>query len=136
MRLFNITVGQDLNGDLQLTDRPAFAAASLCGTNNQYIKCTKYGDFNLDPVAGDTIIPRNYGRGPGSFTVNLRLSKTWGFGEVTTRAPRGGGGGDRPRRRYASRDGYGAAVVAAVAAAAVAAAWVVAAATSPTSATI
>jgi Carboxypeptidase regulatory-like domain len=90
---FNITVGQDLNGDLQLNDRPAFAPASACGTNNQYIKCTKYGDFNLNPVAGDTIIPRNYGRAPGSFTANLRVSKTWGFGEVTTRAPRGQGGG-------------------------------------------
>jgi hypothetical protein len=89
---FNITVGQDLNGDLQLTDRPAFAAASLCGTS-QYIKCTSFGDFNIKPGPNDVIIPKNYGRGPGSFSANLRVSKTWGFGEGVTRAPRGGGGG-------------------------------------------
>jgi hypothetical protein len=90
---FNIVVGEDLNGDLQLTDRPAFAPASLCGTNNQYIKCTKFGDFNLDPTPGEALIPRNYGRGPGSFTVNMRISKTWGFGEVVSRPARQGGGG-------------------------------------------
>ncbi len=90
---FNITAGDDLNGDLLLTDRPAFAAASLCGTGNQYIKCTKYGDFNLRPGPNDTIIPRNYAQGPGSFTANVRLSKTWGFGETVTRPGRGGGGG-------------------------------------------
>jgi hypothetical protein len=90
---FNITVGDDLNGDLLLTDRPSFASPSLCNTGNQYIKCTKFGDFNLRPGPNDTIIPRNYGQGPGSFTANARLSKTWGFGEVVTRQPRGGGGG-------------------------------------------
>jgi hypothetical protein len=90
---FNITAGQDLNGDLINNDRPALASASLCGTNNQYIKCTKYGDFNLNPGPGATIIPRNYGRGPGSFSANMRLSKTWGFGETVTRASRQGGGG-------------------------------------------
>jgi hypothetical protein len=89
---FNITVGQDLNGDLQLNDRPSLVAASACGTS-QYIKCTKFGDFNLDPAAGSTIISRNYGRSPGSFTVNMRISKTWGFGEVVTRPARGNGGG-------------------------------------------
>jgi hypothetical protein len=36
--------------------------------------------FNPKPQPGDTIIPRNYGRGPGQFTVNMRLSRTFGFG--------------------------------------------------------
>ena len=90
---FNITVGDDLNGDLLLTDRPSIAASSLCNTGNQYIKCTKYGDFNLRPAVGEALIPRNYGRGPGLFMANMRLSKTWGFGEVVTRARGNGGGG-------------------------------------------
>jgi hypothetical protein len=90
---FNITDGADLNGDLLLTDRPAFAPASACGTGNQYIKCTKFGDFNLRPGPNDTIIPRNYGQAPGSFMANVRVSKTWGFGEQVTRQPRGAGGG-------------------------------------------
>jgi hypothetical protein len=89
---FNISTGQDLNGDLQLTDRPAFATASQCGTS-QYIKCTPFGDFNLKPGPNDVIIPRNYGRGPGSFNFNMRLSKVWGFGKETVRPGRGGGGG-------------------------------------------
>jgi hypothetical protein len=91
-RPFNITTGTDNNGDLQYNDRPAFADASSCGANLLNVKCTKFGDFNLNPLAGATVIPRNYGNGPGSFTVNLRLSKTWGFGEAQARS--GGGGGN------------------------------------------
>ncbi len=56
---FNISVGDDLNGDLLLTDRPSLAPASACGTGNQYIKCTKFGDFNLRPTTSDALIPRN-----------------------------------------------------------------------------
>lgn len=93
-RPLNITTGQDVNGDLQFTDRPSLAAASLCGTSAN-IKCTKYGNFNLNPGPNDPLIPRNYARGLGSFTVNLRLSKTWGFGKETggQRGNAGGGGG-------------------------------------------
>src|SRR5688500_19960696 len=29
---------------------------------------------------GDVMIPRNFGEGPGSTTINLRVSKTWSFG--------------------------------------------------------
>ncbi|MDQ6676011.1 MAG: TonB-dependent receptor, partial [Acidobacteriota bacterium] len=94
-RPFNITTGTDNNGDLQYTDRPSFASASDCGTNSLNLKCTNFGDFNLSPAPGARIIPRNYGDGPGAFTVNLRLSKTWGFGESTRgrgNANTGGGG--------------------------------------------
>ncbi len=41
---FNITIGQDLNGDNQFNDRPAFATAGSTDTLS-----TKYGDFDLDP---------------------------------------------------------------------------------------
>jgi len=41
------------------------------------------------------MIPRNYGDGPGSFTVNLRASRTWGFGGIrTNNRPIGMGGGE------------------------------------------
>jgi hypothetical protein len=30
-------------------------------------------------------------------TINMRVSRTWGFGEPTTRAANGGGGGGGPR---------------------------------------
>jgi hypothetical protein len=86
---FNITTGRDNNADSVFNDRPSFAAAGATGRD---IVNTAYGTFNLNPQPGETLIPRNYGNGPDSFTVNLRMSKTWGFGEATSSA---GDGGDR-----------------------------------------
>jgi len=74
---FNITTGRDNNGDSVFNDRPAFATAGATGRD---IVTTAYGVFNLNPLPGETIIPRNLGKGPDSFNVNLRVSKTWGFG--------------------------------------------------------
>ncbi len=100
---FDITTGKDLNGDSYFDNRPAFApAGSSCVDPN--VKCTKYGNFLLSPVPGLpwVTIPRNYANGPGNFSVNLRASRTWGFGEVRTSAAGGtsdrggpGGGGGR-----------------------------------------
>ena len=73
---FNITIGRDLNGDTLFTDRPAFAT----DLTKPGIIVTKWGTFDPNPVAGETIIPRNYGQGRGAITSNLRLSKTFGFG--------------------------------------------------------
>lgn len=86
---FNITTGQDLNGDLQYTDRPAFATAATL-----HPITTTFGVFDTNPAPGIAIIPRNYGNGPGQFTVNLRVGRTWGFGERTTTAAGMTGGGD------------------------------------------
>jgi hypothetical protein len=51
-------------------------------------------------VAGEKIVPNNYATGPSHVVVNLRLTKTFGFGPKTSRAtnvnhggPGGGGGG-------------------------------------------
>lgn len=91
---FNITVGRDLNGDTLFTDRPAFAT-DLTGPG---VVDTPWGAFNPNPIAGQTIIPRNFGEGPGYFSVNLRLSRTWGFGSSASPRPDGmpgGGGGPR-----------------------------------------
>jgi hypothetical protein len=85
-RPFDIVVGRDLNGDSLFNDRPAFAT-DLTRTS---VIVTSYGAFDTDPVAGQTLIPRNYGRGPGEFTLNLRLSKTFSFGRTAeTRQPMG-----------------------------------------------
>jgi hypothetical protein len=47
------------------------------------------------PAQGEKIVPRNYGRGPGQVRVNMRLSKTFGFGPSRegARGSTGGGGG-------------------------------------------
>ncbi|MET0625381.1 MAG: carboxypeptidase regulatory-like domain-containing protein [Pyrinomonadaceae bacterium] len=91
-RPFNITVGRDLNGDTLFTERPAFAT----DLSRASVRRTAFGDFDLDPQPGFAIIPRNYGRGPAFYSVNLRASKTIGFGEVpASRAAAGGAGGGR-----------------------------------------
>ncbi len=81
---YNITTGQDINGDSVFTDRPALIAG-----------CTAIvrACFNTTPGPNDVLIPRNFATGPSQFTVNLRLSKTWGFGEVKG-GPGGPGGAD------------------------------------------
>jgi hypothetical protein len=73
---FNITTGDQFNGDGIFNARPAFATSS--STN---VRVTRYGTFDLNPAVGVARIPVNYGTAPGNFTVNLRLSRTWGFGE-------------------------------------------------------
>ena len=83
---FNITTGQDLNLDRQYNERPSFAGPNADCTN-EFIKCTKYGNFNTRPLPGEQIIPRNYGQAPGSLSVNVRVSRTFQFGEIHHAAP-------------------------------------------------
>ncbi|HEX8189765.1 MAG TPA: hypothetical protein VF586_15525, partial [Pyrinomonadaceae bacterium] len=108
-RPFNITVGRDLNGDSLFTERPAFAT----DLSRASVRRTAFGDFDLDPQTGSAVIPRNYGRAPGFFSVNMRLSKTVGFGEPAAAGAgqgggrRGGGGGGRGGRGGGGRGGGG-----------------------------
>lgn len=84
-RPFNITTGQDTNLDRLFTERPSFAPADAdCSDPN--IACTAFGNFNRNPAAGEKLIPRNYGQGPGFFSVNMRISKTWSFGSIAASA--------------------------------------------------
>ena len=98
---FNITIGQDLNGDNQFNDRPAFATAASTDVAH-----TSFGNFDLNPSAGEALIPYNYGTGPGEFSMNMRISKSFGigpkvadgigpanFGRGGQGGPRGGGHG-------------------------------------------
>jgi hypothetical protein len=76
-RPFNITIGRDLNGDTIFTDRPAFAT----DLGRSSVVRTAFGAFDLAPMPGQTIIPRNYGVGPGLVSLNLRLAKTFKLGK-------------------------------------------------------
>ena len=90
-RPFNITLGRDINGDTFNTERPAFAPAGIdCGDRANF-KCTPFGNFKLTFAPGDVMIPRNFGHGPGSTTVNVRVSKTWSFGSEGGGANAGAG---------------------------------------------
>lgn len=82
---FNITTGRDTNLDRIGNERPSFAAANADCTNIN-IRCTRFGNFNLVPLPGEQIIPRNYGNGPGSLSMNLRISRTFGFGGEANRS--------------------------------------------------
>ena len=73
---FNIVVGQDLNGDTQFNDRPAFAT----DLTRPSVYTTKWGVFDADPMPGQKIIPINYGKGPGLFVANLRVNHRFNFG--------------------------------------------------------
>ena len=85
---FNITIGQDLNGDNQYNDRPAFATAASLDT-----MATKYGTFDLDPGANETRIPFDLGNGPAQLSLNLRVSKSIGIGPRVERGAGASGGG-------------------------------------------
>jgi len=78
---FNITTGQDLNLDRQVNERPSFAGPNA-DCSSETIRCTRLGNFSLRPLPGETIVPRNYGNSPGSLSVNLRIGRTFQFGEI------------------------------------------------------
>jgi hypothetical protein len=89
---FNITTGQapGLFGNAVFNTRPTVGNCSPGATG---VIDTIYGCFNLATLPGQTVIPINEATGPGRFTLNLRLSKTFGFGEKKEAAAGGGPGG-------------------------------------------
>jgi hypothetical protein len=92
---FDITTGRDLYGDGVTTARPALVtgiSASACDTTDLIYE-KGYGCFNLNPAPGTPTIERNYGRGPATAMVNLRLSRTWSFGKPAEANPAAGMGG-------------------------------------------
>jgi hypothetical protein len=85
---YNITTGSDLTGNNQFNARPTFATS--CGQPGAV--STLYGCLDPDSLsspsgAGEKIVPHNLGTGPRNVSLNLRVSKTIGFG------PRTGGTG-------------------------------------------
>ena len=84
---YDITAGQDLYGTTLFNGRPGIATDPA----RAGVVRTAYGLLDPNPTAGETQLPRNYGRGPGQFTVNLRLAKTFGFGPVKGGGDKGGG---------------------------------------------
>ncbi len=88
---FNITTGQDNYGTTLFTARPGIAT----DPGRPGLVRTSYGLLDPNPIAGETLLGRNSGRGPGMTMLNLRFSKTWGFG-----AEKSSGGSVR-----SSRDG-------------------------------
>jgi len=95
---FNITTPLDLNGDQIYNDRPNLLPAGTCPSGTS-IYCTPLGNFDASGATGK-LLPINYGTGPNHFVMNLRLTKTFGFGQKMKATgnpaqggPGGGGGG-------------------------------------------
>ena len=86
---FNITVGEDLYGSTLFNGRPGIAT----NLSRPGLVATRYGLLDPNPILGETILPRNYGRGPGIILLNLRVSKVFAFG------PRGEGSVSTGARR-------------------------------------
>src|SRR5581483_2921301 len=70
---FNITVGQDLNGDTFLNDRPyRVSGAAPTGSVVKTIGCGTFATPGSGPApAGSSIAPINDCTGPGLFTFNF-----------------------------------------------------------------
>jgi hypothetical protein len=101
---FNVTQGVDVVGDRNTNTRPALApagfvapactAALASDLDPCLISGGQYGNFVINPQAvGLTPIGINAFRAFQQFQFNVRLSRTWGFGEVTAPNPNRGQGG-------------------------------------------
>jgi hypothetical protein len=73
---FDITTGNDLYGTTLLNSRPGIATDP---TRPGLIQ-TQYGPLDPNPIPGEQILGRNFGRGPGQLNLNFRVSKTFPLG--------------------------------------------------------
>ena len=99
---FDITAGNDLFGTTQFNARPGIAT----DPNKTGVIPTSYGLLDPNPTATEPLLPRNYGRGPGQYNVNLRVAKVFGFGRERGSIggdPRSGGGGGNPLQAATGR---------------------------------
>lgn len=87
---YNITLNQDLLGSSQFNQRPTFATSSTPAQNA--VTVPGFPAFDTLPPPGEEI-PVNSLTSAGRFTLNVRLSKTFGFGKVADRPGSVGGGG-------------------------------------------
>jgi hypothetical protein len=73
---FDITSGSDPYGTTLFTARPGIPT----DMSKPGLIQTPYGLLDPNPTPGETILSRNFGRGPGQIAMNLRVGKTFGFG--------------------------------------------------------
>jgi hypothetical protein len=87
---FNITTGSDPYQDSQFNVRPVLAPSCTTATF-----ATSFGCFNngAPGTAGYSPIPINDATGASRFSLNVRFSKTFGFGPVIENSASGAGGG-------------------------------------------
>ena len=70
---FNIITSQDVYGDTLSTARPGIATSA----SQPGVIQTAYGLLDPNPSPGEATLPRNFGRGPGLYAVDLRIARTF-----------------------------------------------------------
>ena len=85
---FDITTGSDFYGTTLFNARPGFAT----DPNKPGVIQTPYGLLDPNPTPDEKLVPRNFGRGPGQISVNVRISKTFGFGGERGESQKSSGG--------------------------------------------
>ncbi len=85
---FNLTTGTDNNLDTVINERVAFAAAGTPGSKT----IPGCGTFIAPTDTNYTEVGPNLCSGPANFTMNVRLTKTFGFGPRTGAAQGSGSG--------------------------------------------
>jgi hypothetical protein len=93
---FDITTGSDPYGTTLFNARPGIGANPA----KLGLIPTAYGLLDPNPDPGETLLSRNYGRGPGQMMVNLRVAKTFGFGPERKSSKPGGIFAAPSERRY------------------------------------
>ena len=79
---YNITTGHDPNGTGFTAARPALISgvgSSACNGGDLFY-ANGFGCFDLNPGPGVPTIGRNYGRGPDTVNLSLRVARSWAFG--------------------------------------------------------
>ena len=99
---FSIQLPQDIYGTGVYDARPALATPSTPPAN---VVVTKYGSFNIAPGPNDTPIRPNTETGPNNFMLNMRLSRTFGFGREV--GEKHGGAGSAPETEGRRERGLG-----------------------------
>ena len=80
---YDIITSQDVYGDTLLNARPGIP--SNCGNPGVVQKPgfpSTYPCLDPNPSLSEAILPRNVGRGPGLFSVDVRVARTWGIGSL------------------------------------------------------
>jgi hypothetical protein len=95
---FDITAGSDFYGTTLFNGRPGIAT----DPSRPGLVPTPYGLLDPNPTPGETLIARNFGRGPGQMSVNLRVAKVFGFGAERKSAQHKGGIFAAPAERHYS----------------------------------
>lgn len=60
------------------------ALSSALAANGTACAATQFGNLIINPAPGTKLLPVNFASAHSQFTVNARLSRTWGFGERVT----------------------------------------------------